>query len=83
MADVLLLADLTDFELYQAALFARVCLVVREAAVGGLVSADLGDVDIERCEEIVAVAADHGIEPDDDAVDAALIASIGETPVRG
>lgn len=83
MAEILLLADLSEWELYHAALFARVCLILREAAVYELVSGDFKDIDLERCEEIVAFADDQGIELSADAVDAALIGALGKAAACG
>jgi type II secretory pathway component HofQ len=79
MADVVLIADLTATELYHAALFARVCLVIREAEAYDFLSADFDDIDLERCEEILAVASHQDIVLSDDAVDAALIGAIGRS----
>lgn len=72
MAEILLLDELTDAELYHAALFARACLVIRAAACDDLLSADFDDVDLERCEEVVAYAVHQGVELSADAVDAVL-----------
>lgn len=64
-------------ELRQAALLARVSLLLASARAYGFVDGG-PDVDVDRCEEVIEVAREAGMEPTDDEVDAALVEFVGE-----
>src|SRR4051812_24870404 len=83
VADVLLLSDLTRRELFEAAMFARACIVLDEAARAGVLDEPLIEVDVERCHEILGFAAHHGIAPDDRYVDTTVIELIGKAAACG
>lgn len=78
MPEIVLLSDLTPAELREAALVARAGLVLDAAVRNGVLAEPLIDVDVERFEEILAFAADQGIELPDDEVDWTVIELIGK-----